>query len=311
MILLLNLKSLILFLILFLDLNIIEAQLYPEIWSNILEYLPGDNIWINNISRSMELSSSIYNKIIDRYMERTYADCTTDQEIYSLMEANFNTISKKVANKSKYRELIFKAFKRYLELNPALIYLKFIERGADWYSKDPFRNLRTLFNSLEQETQIVKILNYMSIEDRQMLIANTEEATAILNKLEKNIRLLENLLKHIVKFSTEPKLIAFQKKLALLERMPRYFLIYPYPALFLAKSFIERNNLSIFLPISLTISIFCFISFLAVPYDHFLSSIDKMNLFIEYLQQLLNKTKLGYENLKSLMQRTEDIITNK
>lgn len=306
MIKLLNLTSLILFLNF--NILIIEAQLYPEIWSHISQYLPGDNIWVNNISRSMELSFTIYYKIIDQYMKKTYADCSNEQDIYSLMEANFTTISTNFINRAKYRALILRAFKRYLDLNPALVYLKFIERDINWYTKQPFKDIRGLFNNIEQETQIVKILDHMSLEDKQILVANTIEVTAILKKLKRNIGLLENFLKHIVRYSMEPKAIAFQKKLSLIEKLPKYFLLYPYPALFLAKSFIEKNNLAIFLPLALTISILCFIYYLVIPYDHFLSSIDKMNLFIKYLQNLLNKTKSNYNNLKDLIKRKEAVI---
>lgn len=100
------------------DLHYNDPKSLPvEVITKICEYLPGDNIFLNEMARITRLSNYSYFKIVKSYIEKTQLVYICEEEIKCLLKKNFKTIV------SKFGEnILMEAFKVYLLFHPEIEY---------------------------------------------------------------------------------------------------------------------------------------------------------------------------------------------
>lgn len=98
--------------------ELVNADIWEKIIEQILPITTGDNQFLNEISRHIELSSNAYDKIVNSFIWKELSFFPSQDEIVDIVKNNFWTTNSKSLSPEIFRRNIYKAFKRHIEKLP-------------------------------------------------------------------------------------------------------------------------------------------------------------------------------------------------
>lgn len=178
----------------------IEANLLDlgqDSLSLVLDNVPGENLWLNEIARQTRLNHNVYDKIVESFLKKIQAFYIEESDIDKIVKTHFKMSHEGNFSSKKFHEEIVKAFKRYIEKYPYGKLCKHI-RNMDLVSFQ-----RELNASLANSTDALSHCNFNVVNSKVVIDANNflnlrnfsdTERLEFVESLKKEQQVIKNLL---------------------------------------------------------------------------------------------------------------------